>query len=78
MDSGHATHSVGDGIYRFYLIGPFSVGAVNVTFTNGGFADDGVFTNLEEVESFTVQGPTADLFNPRGGGVIGIKSLNDP
>ncbi|MHC4396737.1 MAG: hypothetical protein ACYS1A_13895 [Planctomycetota bacterium] len=54
----------------------FLVGEVIVTFQAGAW-QDGEFSNIQEVEVFTVQGPTADLEDPANGTYIGVNSFNN-
>ena len=69
--------SLGGGVFRYLLEGSFGVGPVRTTFTAGAFEDDAGFSSLEQVATFTVEGPTADLTTPAPGAAIGVRSLND-
>ncbi|CAB5140735.1 diguanylate cyclase/phosphodiesterase (GGDEF & EAL domains) with PAS/PAC sensor(s), partial [Olavius algarvensis associated proteobacterium Delta 3] len=78
LDSTQApTRLPGTDAFRYYIDGQFATGDVTVTFVKGAFADNGPYTNVAETETFTVQGPTADLANPLNGEAIGTTAIND-
>ena len=65
-----------NGRWRYYLTGHFATGRVDVTF-NDGTLHSGGYANLEQVVSFTVQGPTADLVDPSEGSAVSAGTLDN-
>jgi len=62
--------------YRYYIDGRFGTGQVTVTFAAGAFADNNPYANLAQTQTFTVQGPTADLAGPANGESVGTAVIN--
>ena len=65
--------------YRYFLTGNFKVGVVQVQFIGGsiGEVSPSTLTNVALTQSFTVQGPTAQIVNPNDGGEIVLGRLNN-
>src|SRR5262249_42335123 len=67
----------GTDTYKYAFNGPLAAGTYKVTIKGGSFADDTGVVNLEEVESFRVETPTATLVDPVTGAVIDREVLNN-
>ena len=76
VDSTLQPIALGGGVYRFFLDGAFTPGAVTVSLAGGSFTDSNGYANAASSEAFSVLGPTASLQNPGSGAAVGAAGLN--
>jgi hypothetical protein len=67
----------GTNVYRYGFTGTIVPGEVIVTFLDSSFADLSGVTNIEEVETFFVEQPTAELSNLADGASYLSTNIND-
>jgi hypothetical protein len=70
------TRISGADTFRYTLVEDLSVGVYTLTIVANSFSDSAGFTNLEEVESFTVNVARATLTNPPSGSTENRETLN--
>ncbi|MDC0296391.1 hypothetical protein OAK95_01935, partial [Akkermansiaceae bacterium] len=70
------TRISGTDTFRYTLVEELAVGVYTLTIVANSFSDSAGFTNLEEVESFTVNVARATLTNPPSGSTENREALN--
>ncbi|MDB4600633.1 hypothetical protein OAG97_02815, partial [Akkermansiaceae bacterium] len=74
--SGAPMRISGTDTFRYTLVEDLAVGVYTLTIVANSFSDSAGFTNLEEVESFTVNVARATLTNPPSGSTENRETLN--
>ncbi|MFL2871082.1 MAG: calcium-binding protein, partial [Pirellulaceae bacterium] len=72
-----AATKIDDTTYRYSFTGIFGTGDVDVAFLIARWTDDASNDNRAISQSFRVEGSTADLSVPSGGGTIGVTEINN-